>query len=113
MTQPHLMNCPHHPDGWCLACVAQQVGGGKPVLPIVHLNGTSKETLVSLRAVAIDALHAAGQHLAAMAPNGRDYYPVDGLMAQAQAQHDRRMATLHALIDEIENEMLLISNIPA
>jgi hypothetical protein len=20
---PHLMNCPHHPDGWCLACVKE------------------------------------------------------------------------------------------
>ena len=21
MTQPHLMNCSHHGDGWCLKCV--------------------------------------------------------------------------------------------
>ena len=21
MTMPHLMNCDHSPDGWCLACV--------------------------------------------------------------------------------------------
>jgi hypothetical protein len=21
MTMPHLMNCPHSPDGWCLDCV--------------------------------------------------------------------------------------------
>lgn len=112
MTQPHLMNCPHHPDGWCLACVAQLVGvGSEPVLPIVHLNGTSKETLVSLRAVAIDALHAASQHLAAMAPNGRDYYPVPGLMEKAQVQHDRRMSALRGLIDEIEVEMNRLSDL--
>jgi hypothetical protein len=23
MTMPHLMNCPHSPNGWCLKCVAQ------------------------------------------------------------------------------------------
>lgn len=23
MTMPHLMNCPHSKDGWCLACVAE------------------------------------------------------------------------------------------
>lgn len=24
MTMPHLMNCPHAADGWCLACVKEQ-----------------------------------------------------------------------------------------
>lgn len=24
MTMPHLMNCPHDDDGWCLTCVAAQ-----------------------------------------------------------------------------------------
>jgi len=23
MTMPHLMNCPHKDDGWCLACVKE------------------------------------------------------------------------------------------
>jgi hypothetical protein len=23
MTMPHLMNCPHAADGWCLACVSE------------------------------------------------------------------------------------------
>lgn len=23
MTMPHLHNCPHHEDGWCLSCVKQ------------------------------------------------------------------------------------------
>lgn len=23
MTMPHLMNCEHMPDGWCLACVGK------------------------------------------------------------------------------------------
>lgn len=23
MTMPHLMNCPHSPDGWCLSCVKE------------------------------------------------------------------------------------------
>jgi hypothetical protein len=24
MTMPHLMNCPHQSDGWCLDCVKRQ-----------------------------------------------------------------------------------------
>ncbi len=24
MTMPHLMNCPHSGDGWCLDCVKEQ-----------------------------------------------------------------------------------------
>ena len=24
MTMPHLMNCPHMADGWCLDCVVEQ-----------------------------------------------------------------------------------------
>lgn len=23
MTMPHLQNCPHSPDGWCLECVGK------------------------------------------------------------------------------------------
>lgn len=23
MTMPHLMNCPHSPDSWCLTCVKE------------------------------------------------------------------------------------------
>jgi len=23
MTMPHLMNCQHNPDGWCLDCVKE------------------------------------------------------------------------------------------
>jgi hypothetical protein len=81
------------------------------ILPIVHLNGTSANDLVDQRATAIDALHAAGDALAKMAPNGRDYYPVPGLMPQAVDQHERRMNSLKALIHEIEMEMLAVSDL--
>jgi hypothetical protein len=26
MTMPHLMNCSHSPDGWCISCVAELNG---------------------------------------------------------------------------------------
>ena len=25
MTMPHLMNCPHLADGWCLSCVKKEI----------------------------------------------------------------------------------------
>lgn len=79
-----------------------------PILPIVHMNGTSREALVQCRADAIDKLHMAGIALALMGPNGRDHYPEPGLMDKAVQQHDRRINALKALIAEIEAEMVAI-----
>jgi hypothetical protein len=53
------------------------------VLPIIRLNGSSKQDLVKSRIDFAQALHAAGDALAAMSPNGRDYYPQPGLMEPA------------------------------
>jgi hypothetical protein len=78
------------------------------VLPIIHLNGSSKQALVEQRVACAQALRNAGDALAAMSPNGRDYYPQPRLMEQAAAQHRRRAETLNALLTEIEQEMLAI-----
>jgi len=76
------------------------------VLPIVHLNGTSRKELVDLRCEFGRKLRDAVEALTAMSPNGRDYYPEPGRLEKATAQHKRRLDTLHALYVEIESEVL-------
>jgi len=76
------------------------------VLPIVHLNGSGREALVNQRRDVYHALQQSVEKLRQMAPNGRDYYVQPGLLEQAIAQHERRMATLGALLQEIETEII-------
>lgn len=83
------------------------------ILPIIHLNGTSAAELLDQRGETIEAIHAAGRALAAMGPNGRDYYPQPGLMDKAVAQHARRLKILKELADEIESEMMAIEDLRA
>lgn len=75
------------------------------VCPIVHLNGTSQDELVRLRLDFLHALRDAAKKLYDMAPNGRDYYPVDGLFPKAVKQQERRQETMKTLIGEIEFEV--------
>jgi len=42
MTMPHLMNCEHTPNGWCLSCV------GKQHAEIERLRGIVPEVLEQL-----------------------------------------------------------------
>jgi hypothetical protein len=78
----------------------------KAVVPTVHLNGTSTQALLADLTAALEALRAARQRVRMAAPNARDYYP-QGAAATALAmeQHDRHLAGLKAVSDEIE-EML-------
>jgi hypothetical protein len=80
------------------------------VVPIVHRNGTSRESLIEQRASFYRALQEAEKTLQGMAPNGRDYYPEPGRMEKARAQHDRRRAVLGALRDEIEAEIAILDD---
>lgn len=75
------------------------------VMPIVHLNGTSAESLLEERGNAWNAINEAYAALRRMAPNARDYYPGQpGLFEQAVAQHTRRLQALHDVMDELEME---------
>lgn len=75
------------------------------IAPIVHLNGTSKESLLEARQEVYDALNEAYRALREIAPNGRDYYVKPGLMEKAVEQHRRRQQVLDDLMKEIEAEM--------
>ena len=93
------------------AMAANELAAFATVLPIVHMNGTSREDLVSQRCEALTAIRDAMGSLARMTPNGRDYYPVDGLLQEAQEQHQRRYLLLRGLADEIEAEAMAISDL--
>ncbi len=81
------------------------------VLPIVHLNGTSKQELLEQRETAYAAVQTALDALRGMSPNGRDYYPVPGRLELALEQHTRRMKTLTDLMKELEQECLGIDRL--
>lgn len=74
------------------------------VVPIIHLNGSSREALIEqLREVAW-AVQKAQEALAQAYPHQRDYYPKDGLYEQAKAQHEWRRKQLADLQASIEAE---------
>lgn len=79
------------------------------VIPIVHLNGTSRESLIDNLSEVYNALEDVRGKLKQAAPNGRDYYPDPGRMDLAVAQHRRRLSAIDALQNEIEAEMEAIS----
>lgn len=70
-------------------------------LPIVHSNGTSRESLLEERREAYSKLNEALEALVAMSPNGRDYYPKPGTFEAAKAQHQSRIDKVAGLRDEI------------
>lgn len=74
-------------------------------IPYIHLNGTSKTSLLDGLGKVHIALEEAAQKLREAAPNGRDAYPVPGLMKRLEAQHVRRLKTIRDLQEEIYAEM--------
>lgn len=67
MTMPHLQNCPHNPDGWCLKCVGQlhaelqQLQRQQPSMPPGDVPDSPGEYEATLRyRIAPSPLGAAG-----------------------------------------------------
>ena len=78
-------------------------------LPIIHLNGTSREELVDQLREVSRHLRRAGDALAAATPNGRDYYPGGPKLFQAaRSEHRRRQVQLSDLKREIDTMALNI-----
>ena len=84
----------------------------KPVIPIIHLNGTSREALINLRFDYLHKLDEARKALVEMAPHGRDYYLIPGLYELAREQHLRRINAICALLEDIEAEILALQALP-
>jgi hypothetical protein len=68
-------------------------------LPVVHLNGTGRETLVSEYLKASKALNAFCAAFAAVTCNGRDYYPISD---DAYSEARKTRLAVFVLCDEID-----------
>lgn len=82
------------------------------ILPVIHGNGTRQEELVNLRRGAMDAIRATLDAVREMAPNGRDYHMVPGLMQKAVEQHRARVTVLEIMLDDIQAETMAICEMP-
>lgn len=80
------------------------------IAPIVHLNGTSKQMLMDELEEAYYALNKAYDVIKQSGPNGRDYYPVPGLMEKAVEQHTQRLKAIDAVKDSIAEQLNAISS---
>jgi hypothetical protein len=72
-------------------------------LPVIHMNGTSRERLMDAIEEAYSKVGDAMSALAQTAPNGRDYYPAGPeAFERAVAEHQSRMTRLQSVREELE-----------
>lgn len=72
--------------------------------PIVHLNGTSREALITAHEEAAEALRLALVALGEVAPNARDYYPAGpGAYGRALREHAARVDRVKSVREELVN----------
>lgn len=73
-------------------------------IPCIHLNGTSRESLLNDLEAASTALDAAYEAMKRTAPNGRDYYPLGPqAIDTAVSEHMSRLRRLDAIKHEIDD----------
>lgn len=74
------------------------------IAPRIHLNGSSKDSLLRGYVLAAEAVRKAMDAIAQAAPHGRDYY-MQGPAAYAMARHDHeaRLRDLNRIRDELES----------
>ena len=78
-------------------------------VPLVNLNGASRESLVCARVAARLAVKEAMQALSECAPNGRDYQTAKpGRYEAARKLYTERFAFLDKLANELEDEAIAI-----
>lgn len=74
----------------------------KPMLPMVHLNGTSIGQLIEGYQQAALAVTSAVRALTESAPNGRDYYPMgEQAMHRALTEYMSRLSRLVSVEKEL------------
>lgn len=80
-------------------------------VPMVHMNGTSRQSLVEGYSAAALALDAAMEALRATYPNGRDYYLKPSLsLRDAEDQHRARLAKLTEVRMELMELAIAVQN---
>lgn len=73
------------------------------IFPTIHLNGTSKDSLLEALEEAHAAIREAQKKLSECAPNGRDYYPQGpGVIYKAQDEHRARQQKLEDVKIELQ-----------
>lgn len=78
-------------------------------VPIVHCNGDRRETLLDNLETAYHCIQTAMDAMRQCSPNGRNAYPVDGLMQRLEAQHRTRQEYLQAVADSLEAEAVALT----
>lgn len=72
------------------------------ITPMIHLNGTSRETLIDQHKLAIDKIEEALQALEGCAPNARDYYLYSfPALKAAESDHVNRVEKLKNVKSEL------------
>lgn len=72
-------------------------------LPLIHLNGTSKASLLEEAGDCYLAIVHALDKVVSRPPHSRDYYPLSPeAWTAAQAEHQDRVMRLHAIGQEFE-----------
>ena len=79
-------------------------------MPIIHLNGTSKESLLEGYELAYSAIGDTMRTLQEAAPNARDYYPAPVSYPKAADEHAARLKALATVREELEQIARAICN---
>jgi len=97
-----LLHAPHWPGVKEARTVLSKYRTQSMMHPSVHLNGTSKQSLLDVYTGAGSALDGAMRALGECAPNGRDYYPQGpDALKQAIREHEARIADLETVRREV------------
>ena len=81
-------------------------------LPTIHLNGTSKASLIEDLCEASQTLNLAYEAMKRTGPNGRDYYPQGPAALEAATnEHMDRLRRLDAVKKEIDELTLAIDGL--
>lgn len=81
-------------------------------LPVVHLNGTGRETLTREYTAALEAVRAAFAAVADVTVNGRDYYPAGpGAFDAALEQHQAQLRRLGEVQEHLETVLLHLTDL--
>ena len=71
--------------------------------PTIHMNGTSRNSLLDEINDAMRALSVALEKLALMAPNARDYYPQgEDAFGKARQEHANRLTSVRKVREELK-----------
>jgi len=78
------------------------------ILPILNINGTSREEHIRLRREVIDALRAAADKMSELLPNGRDYPGAAERCDADRVRHRARVTLIRVLTAELMAEAVTL-----